>query len=171
MLTRVLALFAILSIPAWPAATLILTPNVEIGMPGDEVVFDGTFSVDPGDPDTFFTDLDFNFTFPAGSFLTPDVNIFFINAATALCANDPLCQTQSFGDAIFGMQIPPGTPLGNYFGTVTMLGGGDPGASDPLTAAVPFEVDVVSPEPATFLLIAPLFAACLAALRKKPATH
>jgi hypothetical protein len=173
MLTRVLALFAILSIPAWAGVTLILTPNVEIGMPGDEVIFHGTFNVDSGDPDTFFNDLDFFFTTPAGSYLTPDPNVFFSFAPGVLCGSDPNCPASSVpGDPIFGLQIAPGTPSGNYFGTVTMLGGvGDPAPFDPLTSAVSFEVDVVSPEPATLLLIGPVLMAGLAALRKKPATH
>jgi hypothetical protein len=157
--------------------TLTLTPSLEIGLPGGEVVFQGNFGVDSGDPDTFFNDLDFNFTTPAGSFLTPDMNIFFLNAPGSLCNNDPSCAgfTQYIGP-IFGIQLALGTPSGHYFGTVTMLGGvGDSNAgnTDPLTAAVPFEVevDVAAPEPATLLMITPLLVAALAALRKKHATH
>ena len=175
MLTRVLALFAISSIPVWAGVTLILTPNLEIGMPGDEVTFQGTFSVDSGDPDTFFNDLSFTLIPPADVSLTPDTNIFFNNAPGSLCNNDPSCTgfTQYTGP-IFGIQIAPGTSFGDYFGTVTMLGGaGDlnSGNTDPLTGAVPFEVSVVSPEPSTLLMISPLFVAGLAALRKKPATR
>jgi hypothetical protein len=175
MLTRAFALLAILSIPAGAGVTLVLTPNLEIGMPGDEVTFQGNFGVDSGDPDTFFNDLDFSLIPPADGFLTPDKNIFFVNAPGSLCNNDPSCAgfTQYTGP-IFGVQIAPGTPFGDYFGTVTMLGGvGDANSAntDPLTTPVGFEVDVVSPEPGTLPMIIPILMAGLAVLRKKPATH
>jgi hypothetical protein len=168
MLTRSLALLAMLSIPAWAGLTLTLAPPaIESGLPGDELVFQGTFSVDLGDPDVFLTDLGFTLTPPADSFLTPDTNPFFFNAPGDVCNNDPSCITGYTGD-LFGIQIAPGTPAGQYFGTVTILGGADPSFSDPLTSAVPFEVDVLSssPEPGSLLLIGPMLATGLAWRRK-----
>ncbi len=150
---RALILLAVCSLPGWSGVTLILTPSTENGLPGGEVVFSGTFGVDTGDPFTFFNDLSAVFTPPADTLLALDTNVFFANTPGVLCADDPSCQ-QSYTGPIFGIQIAPGTPSGQYFGTITMLGGADPSFTDPLTTPVQFEVDVQSPtpEPTTLLL-------------------
>jgi hypothetical protein len=167
MVLRVLALFVLLSAPGWCGVTLTLgPPTVQTGLPGTEVFFQGNFSVAAGDPDIFLTDLEFDFNPPGEVYLTPDTNPFFINAPGDVCDNDPSCITQYSGD-LFGIQIDGATPLGNYFGSVIILGGADPGDDDPLTTIVPFEVDVASPEPATLPVIGTVLLASFAALRRK----
>jgi hypothetical protein len=165
---RALILLAVSSLPGWAGATLALTPTVENGLPGGEVIFSGTFGVSNGDPNTFFNDLSANFTPPADVYLTLDTNVFFANTPGVLCGNDPSCQ-QSYTGPIFGVQIAPGTPTGQYFGTLTMLGGADPSFFDPLTSPAAFQVNVQSPipEPGTFLLACPLIAAGLLAIAAK----
>src|SRR5450432_3302527 len=54
MLIRILIALAVAALPALPSVSLTLSPNVEIGVAGGEVIFEGTFSVDSTDSYTFF---------------------------------------------------------------------------------------------------------------------
>jgi hypothetical protein len=74
----------------------------------------------------------------------------------------------SYGDApIFGIQVDPNTPVGDYTGTVSIEGAIDDSANTTtVLATVAWQLDVVAPEPASFALtLVGLAAAALLAKR------
>ncbi len=147
-MSRTLALFAGFILWAAPgfSGTLqfVLNPAVEAGVPGGDVFFGGTLK-NLGPPDLFLNDYEITFTPPAGTYLADDHNFFFFNV------NGVLLSGESYAGPIFHLTLAPGTPGGNYFGSITILGGDTPDAFDAI-GTQSFEVSV-APEPSTVGLL------------------
>ena len=98
-------------------------------------------------------------------------NAFFLNAisATGLLGPDsPAADPYTYTGGIFEVDVEPGAPLGDYFGTAALEYTDQTGCQDPenpCTVSADFEV-VVAPEPAVFILVATGLAA-LAILRRR----
>lgn len=111
--------------------SFVLTPSTEIGPQGAEVFFNGTLiNTDPTNA-VYLNDIQF----VASSNLTPVANAFFANVPGILSAG------QTYSDIVFAVTINFAIPTGNYFGTVTLVGGSNIFASSSL-ATQPFEVSV-----------------------------
>jgi hypothetical protein len=74
-----------------------------------------------------------------------DDTAFLLNVPAVMSAG------QTITTSLFSIILPPGTPIGLYPGTFSILGGDDASASNLLSSA-PFAVQVV-PEPATWMTI------------------
>ena len=139
--------FAIVLVAAPASGTPFsgLYPSVEAGFPGSEVFYSGLFQ-NTGASDLFLNDFSVSFVVPGGVYLMSDSNFFFANVPGTYLP------TEFYTGPILGITIAPGTPVGAYFGTLTLLGGGDEFALNDLGSAN-FELDVV-PEPASLVLLA-----------------
>ena len=122
------------------------------------VLFSGTL-LDNDTDGSFLSLEDISVTFlpdPASGGLTPD-NTFEDGDVPFLLIGDPDYQDDGapapneYSGPIFGIDIAPGTPMGDYTGTVTIdvAGGtGDPDFNG-FTVSQQITVDVAAPEPAT----------------------
>ncbi len=72
-----------------------------------------------------------------------DDTAFLLNVPAVMSAG------QTITTNLFSIMVPPGTPLGLYTGSFSILGGDDASANNLLSSA-PFAVQVV-PEPATWI--------------------
>jgi hypothetical protein len=113
------------------AVSFVLTPAAQAGSQGIEVFFTGILSNTGPTNDVYLNDIQF----VAGSNLTTVANAFFANVPGVLSAG------QTYSDIVFAVTIKLTTPIGNYFGTVTVLGGSNIFASGNL-ATQSFEVSV-----------------------------
>lgn len=156
ILPIVLFLFAVA--PAFGTVTFTPDPSTLSGLPGDEVIFQGTVT---SDSDVFLNGICVSFTMaacdintsPGPAFLTLDTNVFYLNAPGSL---DIPLNNRTYTGPVFGILIDPAALLGSYPGIVTFLGGSesDPNgafAFDPQGSGN-FQVDVV-PEPGTLGLL------------------
>ncbi len=129
---------------ATPLFTVTFTPNTISGNPGDVIPFSGTLLNNTSS--TLFINSD-SFTFAIAGAL--DDSPFLINAPISLAGN------ASSGSFVFlDVTIPQGQAGGAYDGVFTVLGGPDGGALNNLgSAAFHVTVDVVTPEPASIVLL------------------
>lgn len=65
----------------------------------------------------FLNDIRISFTCAATNYLAADTNVFFANVPGILLPGE------TYSDVVFAVVISPGTPRGDYFGSVTLLGG------------------------------------------------
>jgi hypothetical protein len=120
------------------------------------VLFSGTLTDNDTDASLLFvTGFDVSFTpTPGTGSLLPDGT--FGNDAQTVFIGDPTSSfpTYSYSGAIFGIDIAPGTPLGEYAGVLSVYtSGGTNDLGDGQTFTAPFTVDVVAPEPSAASLI------------------
>ena len=117
--------------PAQAALSFVLTPSVRASSQGIEVLFTGILAnMDPTN-DVYLNDIQF----VASSNLTTAADAFFANVPGILSAG------QTYSDIVFAVTVKSTTPLGNYFGTVTVLGGSNIFTSGSLSTQS-FEVSV-----------------------------
>lgn len=162
--SKLIVLLALL-LPAVPAfgqgLQMLLSPATESAASGS-LIFSGTLvDTDIDDSFLFLNDISVVFTPPANSYLSVDPtgdptsspNTFFFNTVIGDLIGDGVTGDDTYAGPIFEVYIAPGTPVGDYSGTINILGGYDgPGDLNPLlSTAASFEV-VVTPEPGVFLL-------------------
>ncbi len=106
-------------VPAVSRADLafVLTPAVQSGVVSNEVAFTGTLNNTSTTNDLFLNDIQISFTGSATNYLAADTNMFYANVPGILLAGE------TYSDVVFGVDINAGTPPGDYFGVVTILGG------------------------------------------------
>ncbi|MGD1017943.1 MAG: hypothetical protein ABSA12_01360 [Verrucomicrobiia bacterium] len=126
---------ASLLVPAVSRADLafVLTPAVQSGALSNEVVFTGTLNNTCTTNELFLNDIQISFTGVATNYLTADTNMFYANVPGILLAGE------TYSDVVFAVGINAGTPPGDYFGVVTILGGSNIFAECALTS-LPFQV-------------------------------
>ena len=73
-------------------------------------------------------DIQFSFTGAATNYLVADTNSFFANVPGILLPGE------TYSDVVFGVTINLATPPGDYFGSVTILGGSNIFAATNLTS-------------------------------------
>jgi len=112
---------------------LTLTPSVQYGVKSNEIVFTGTLSNTNTTGDVFLNDIQFSFTGVATNYLTAISNAYFANVPGILSAGE------TYSDIVFAVALDSATPAGDYFGTVTIVGGTNIFAVDTL-ASQPFEM-------------------------------
>ena len=105
----------------------VLTPAEQLAATGNEAVFTGMLDNTSLTSNLFLNDIQINFTGPATNYLAADTNTFYANVPGILLAGE------TYSDIVFAVSIPAGTPPGDYFGTVTILGGSNIFAEGPLT--------------------------------------
>ena len=148
------------SVPAYSAMLFTLGNSPFNAAAGDTVTFQGTITPDAGQ-DTFLTGISYAYSGGAGAYLTGDVLTFFGNVPGLFLTTDP-----AYSGAVFSVAIDQLTPPGTYNGTVTLRGGADEFADNPIVSS-PFRV-VVAPEPET-LGIAGIALVALVRLRTRRA--
>lgn len=109
------------------------TPNVQYGVKSNEVIFTGTLSNTNLTDDVFLNDIQISFTGIATNYLAAGTNAFFANVPGILSPGE------TYSDVVFAVAISSNTPAGDYFGTVTIVGGTNIAAVDNLGSA-PFQV-------------------------------
>jgi len=97
--------------------TFVLTPAGLSGAISNEVFFVGTLGNTSLTSNLFLNDIQFIFTGVATNYLVVDTNSFFANVPGILLPGE------TYSGVVFGVSINPGTPPGDYFGSVTILGG------------------------------------------------
>jgi hypothetical protein len=136
------------------------SPSLTVGI-GGAAAFTGTIANPAGQPTLFLNGLDISVE--GGLLIDP--------APFGLPVS--LAGGESFNGTLFDVAVPGGTMPGLYAGNLTIVGGADGNATDPLTPAIPFTVNVVAasaaPEPAaaTLLLLCTGFSACGLARRHR----
>jgi len=137
-MTRLLVILLVLTAALGNAASLdfTFTSSLLYTEPGIPVTFSGTLT------NTGATNVYIN-----GDTVTSALP--FDDTPFLLGAPIFLAPAGLFTGPLFTIFVPPGTPLGLYTGTFSVLGGDSPGATDPLATAG-FGVQVV-PEPATWM--------------------
>ncbi len=108
---------AFVAAPAGADLTFVLTPAAQSGARSNEVFFTGTLSNTSQTNNLFLNDIEVSFTGAATNQLTADTNTFFANVPGILLPGE------SYSDVVFAVAINPSTPPGDYFGSVTILGG------------------------------------------------
>ena len=129
------------AVPAYSAMLFTLGNSPFNAAAGDTVTFQGTITPDAGQ-DTFLTGISYAYSGGAGAYLTGDVLTFFGNVPGLFLTTDP-----PYTGPVFSIAIDPLTPPGTYNGTVTLRGGADEFADNPIVSSA-FRV-VVAPEPET----------------------
>ena len=148
------------AVPAFSAMLFTLENSPFTAAAGDTVTFQGTITPDAGQ-DTFLTGISYAYSGGAGAYLTGDVLTFFGNVPGLFLTTDP-----AYTGVVFSVAIDPLTPPGTYNGTVTLRGGADEFADNPIVSSA-FRV-VVAPEPET-LGIAGMALVALVRLRTRRA--
>jgi hypothetical protein len=126
-------LAALLAVPAQADPAFVLTPAAQSGVGSNEVFFTGAFTNTNLAGNLFLNNIQFSFTNQAGNYLAGNSNVFYGNVPGILLPGG------TYSDMVFGITIASNTPPGQYFGTVTIQGGGDIFAGTNL-AAQGFEV-------------------------------
>ena len=110
--------------------------------------------------DTFINgvQIDFGAGNPSSTALTEN-DLFFFGFPTSGAPGTVLHTDPPFTGDIFEIDVDPAAPFGVYTGTITLLGDSelpasccDPTLQNPLTSAIPFQIDV-TPEPSTWSLM------------------
>jgi hypothetical protein len=105
-----------------------LTPAVQSGAISNEAVFTGVLSNMCTTNELFLNDIQISFSGAATNCLTADTNTFYANVPGILLAGE------TYSDVVFAVGILAGTPPGDYFGTLTILGGSNIFAEVALTS-------------------------------------
>jgi hypothetical protein len=120
------------------------SPSLTVGL-GGTAAFTGTIANPAGQPTLFLNGLD----------ISADGGLLIDPAPLGLPVS--LAGGESFAGTLFNVTVPGGTVTGLYTGNLTVVGGVDGSATDPLTPATPFTVNVVvasaAPEPASLTLL------------------
>jgi hypothetical protein len=103
--------------PVHADVTFTVTPSVQYGVKNKEVVFTGTLSNTNLTGDLFLNDIQISFACAATNYLTASANTFFANVPGILSPGE------TYSDVVFAVAISSNTPAGDYFGTVTIVGG------------------------------------------------
>lgn len=122
------------SLPAALQFTLI--PAVQSGAKGAEVIFSGTLQNTSTTDSLFLNGIQFNFSGPDASALTPESNGFFADVPGILLPNE------TYTGPIFSITINSTASSGDYSGSAAILGGADIFATDNLQSQ---NVQVSSP--------------------------
>jgi hypothetical protein len=150
------ALAAFILLPATAKADPILLFNlvdVQSGVPGQTLTFQGLLT-NAGSMPLFING--FSFSLPGG--LALDDSLFFT-------LPEMLTAGQSIAQGVFSVLIGTLTPLGDYLGSFTILGGAS-NISTSRLATQDFRVSVI-PEPATLLLLGTALTGALAMRRRR----
>jgi hypothetical protein len=116
--------------------SFVLTPSTQGGFQGGQVLFTGILSNTNPTNDAYLNDIQF----VANSNLTTVANAFFANVPGILSAG------QTYSDIVFAVTIKFTTPTGNYFETVTVVGGSNIfAASNLATQSFQISVNEVTP--------------------------
>jgi hypothetical protein len=94
-----------------------LTPIVRSGVGSNEFFFTGTLTNASLTDTLFLNDIQFDFIDEVAGYLTADTNVFFANVPGILLP------WETYSDIVFGIEINPATPPGQYFGFVIIRGG------------------------------------------------
>ena len=121
--------------PARAGLTFVLTPAAQSGAVSNEVVFTGTLSNTSLTDNLFLNNLQLSFTGVASNYLTSVSNTFFANVPGILLPGE------TYSDVVFAVAIAGVTPPGDYFGSVSVLGGSNIFAATGL-ATQAFQVSV-----------------------------
>lgn len=121
-------LFCLALGPVRGGIVMSLTPSIQDGGHGAELVFSGTLTNSSATDKVFLNDVSFTLTGPSAANLAPDANSFFANVPGILLPGE----SYSSGE-IFRVTLGPGAPAGDYGGTVSVLGGA--GISDSASLA------------------------------------
>jgi len=111
------------------ALIFTLTPATQFGAKSNAVNFTGTFSNPNLTGDIFLNDIQITVT----NLLTGQTNTFFANVPGILAPGE------TYSGIVFTVAISSNTPVGNYFGSVTIQGGTNIVAANNL-ASQPFQV-------------------------------
>jgi hypothetical protein len=122
-------MLALVVLPAVLRADLsfTLTPAVQSGAASNKVVFTGTLNNTSLTSNLFLNDVQISFTGAATNYLTADTNTFYANVPGILLPGE------TYTDIVFAVGIAASIPPGDYFGTVTILGGSNIFAEGALT--------------------------------------
>jgi hypothetical protein len=108
---------AVAAVPAGADVMFVLTPAVQSGARSNEVFFTGMLSNASQTETQLLNDIAVSFTGAATNYLTADTNTFFANVPGLLLPGE------TYSDVVFAVAINPATPPGDYFGSVTIVGG------------------------------------------------
>jgi hypothetical protein len=154
----VLTAALLLSVPAFAdSVTLTLANPVQVSLAPNTVSFYATvFAPGSNSADIYLNGDSFNVDSP----LTLDDSGFF---------GFPLFLSPNTGytGLLFTVDVPANTPVGSYFGNFQILGGSDGNAQNPISNVASFEVDVVTPEPSSLLLLGTGALGLLGVVRRK----
>jgi hypothetical protein len=131
--------------PAQAQLDLTLLSSAQTVSVGGTATFTGTITNPAGQPTLFLNGLD----------ISVDGGLLINPAPLGLPVS--LDSGSSFTGDLFTVTAPGGTLPGAYAGNLTITGGTDGTATDPLTPATPFTVNVIAatgaPEPTAFALL------------------
>jgi hypothetical protein len=111
-----------------------LTPAVQYGAHGAEVVFSGTITNTGTVDKVFLNDISFTVSGASVTYLSPELNNFFANVPGILLPGESYTSGE-----IFRVVLGAAAPLGDYGGTIGLLGGTDINATGSL-ASSPFTI-------------------------------
>src|SRR6266850_816125 len=97
--------------------TFVLTPAVQSVARSNEVFFTATLSNTSLTDNLFLNDIQISFDGAGTNYLAADTNTFFANVPGILLPGE------TYSDVVFAVAISPATSPGDYFGSVTILGG------------------------------------------------
>jgi hypothetical protein len=121
------------AVPVRADVVFTITPSAQVGVRSNAVFFTGTLRNTNVTGDVFLNDIQFSFTGSATNYLAGNGNIFFANVPGILAAGE------TYSDIVFAVAINGATPVGDYLGTVTLVGGTNIFAATNL-ATQPFQV-------------------------------
>ena len=121
----------------------LMNPNGVVSYMGGSLTYDATVSAPASNSAAMFLNGDsFNITAP----ITLNDSDFFSNFPLSLAPGT------SFTGDLFVLTVPPKSPLGNFLGTFTLLGGANGNASAAL-GTVNFSLTTIAPEPSSIALL------------------
>jgi len=129
--------FGLAAMTARAGIMFTITPTVQYGVKSNQVIFTGTLSNANVTGDVYLNDLQFSFTGVATNYLSGNANVFYANVPGVLFPGE------TYSDVVFAVNLDSGTPNGDYFGTVTLLGGTNIFGADWL-ASQPFQITSAS---------------------------
>jgi hypothetical protein len=104
----------------------VLTPGALPGIGSNALSFTATLTNSSAGSNLYLNNISFTFFNAAGNYLGPGSNTFFANVPGILLPGE------TYSDITFGVTISNAIPLGDYFGSVTLLGGTNIFASNTL---------------------------------------
>ena len=102
---------------AFAGLTFVLTPGTQLGARSNAVVFTGTLANTSATDNLYLNDIQFSFTGVATNYFSGSGSTFFANVPGILLPGE------SYSDVVFVVAIDPTTPLGDYPGSATIIGG------------------------------------------------